>query len=311
MIYLEQKGGLIKNYGVSVVIDSSNSCFNYICFAHSIQTIQMILSSLNSIDLPCFDLIIAKDKPHVLCSEVNTLRSLNSRSPLWELLISELQNSSKPSDLASSIHAAYDLKRMRTIDYSGVLFVLTDGLYQESVQYHIKEMVEVCIQSGINVFGIGIGIYPKGIEKLFPHIVYSPNPYQVLSGISSFFSESSICNNETMPFIQFNCDIGNIISEIQKLITYNQKKEPVYKELKSKLNNIEVGLDAFDDMINDDIVTDSTYYNPEGKNTEMYSKDLLKGQKILIVMLWNCEMSEMEQKCIHQKYIFQLQYKLL
>ena len=30
-----------------------------------------------------------------------------------------------------------------------------------------------------NFFGIGVGISPIGIEKLFPQIVYSMNPYNL------------------------------------------------------------------------------------------------------------------------------------
>ena len=53
-IYRELGDGLIKNYGVTVLIDSSNSCFGGVSLIHSLQTIKMLLSSLNSIELPCF-----------------------------------------------------------------------------------------------------------------------------------------------------------------------------------------------------------------------------------------------------------------
>ena len=31
-----------------------------------------------------------------------------------------------------------------------------------------------CINSGMNIFGIGLGIYPKGIEKSFTQIFIQP-----------------------------------------------------------------------------------------------------------------------------------------
>ena len=46
---LEKLDGLIKNYGVSLVIDVSNSCLCDISFMHSIQTIRMLLSSIGQL----------------------------------------------------------------------------------------------------------------------------------------------------------------------------------------------------------------------------------------------------------------------
>ena len=43
--------------------------------------------------------------------------------------------------------------------------------------------------------------------------------------------------------------------------------------------------------------------NPVGENTELYPKDLLKGQKILIVMLWDCTLNPNESLFIHPRYI--------
>jgi len=41
---------------------------------------------------------------------------------------------------------------------------------------------------GINIVGIGVGIYPCGIKNLFPNIIYSKNPYKLIQGIDSCFS---------------------------------------------------------------------------------------------------------------------------
>ena len=57
-LYREMRDGFIKNYGVTVIIDSSLSCFSPLSNQHTWNTIQILLSALGSIDLPCFDLII-------------------------------------------------------------------------------------------------------------------------------------------------------------------------------------------------------------------------------------------------------------
>ena len=77
MIYVEILDGLIKNYGVSVIIDNSQSYFSKISINHSFETIRILLSSLSAIDLPCFELIVTSEKnPIVLCSEKTTIEAL-------------------------------------------------------------------------------------------------------------------------------------------------------------------------------------------------------------------------------------------
>jgi len=44
------------------------------------------------------------------------------------------------------------------------------------------------MNKGINIVGIGVGIYPCGINNLFPNVIYSKNPYNLIQGIASSFS---------------------------------------------------------------------------------------------------------------------------
>ena len=50
------------------------------------------------------------------------------------------------------------------------------------------------MRKGLNIFGIGVGISPFGIEKLFPSIIYSLNPDKLIQGIASCFSGASLLN---------------------------------------------------------------------------------------------------------------------
>ena len=42
----------------------------------------------------------------------------------------------------------------------------------------------------MNVFGIGVGIYPKLINNLFSQVVYCQNPNDIMRGIASFMGEN-------------------------------------------------------------------------------------------------------------------------
>ena len=294
MIYLEEKGVLIKNYSVSLIIDNSFSCFNNLCSSNSIQIIRILLSALLASELPCFDLIITTNyNPYILCSDISTNRALNNKSPLWESLLSIINSPCTMTDLGSAIECVYDLNRMRTKQYTKFCFVLTDGLFEQKKQKNIINAVSNCVKYGINVFGIGIGIYPKGIEKLFPHIIYSPNPYNLPKSLSSFFGDSisGICKE--MPFLNFDTkghfeEISGIINEL-----INNEENGIFKELKKKLSSIVTKTDAFKLIANPEKnLSDSDMKlatNPTGEGCELLKKDELKGQKILYVRLYHAE----------------------
>jgi hypothetical protein len=150
----------------------------------------------------------------------------------------------------------------------------------------------------MNIFGIGIGNYPKGIEVLFNYSIYSINANNLLKGISSFFGESLGKRIDEMPSLIVKSDdnLNQIINEFIK----ETKDNPLYKELKEELQNILFNIDSHDDMYNIEI--DSNDKNVEkdeygkiiGTNSSMYIQNLLEGQKILIVMLWTNNMSKNE-----------------
>ena len=309
MIYLEEKGGMIRNYSVSLVLDTSYSCFNPLCTSFSLQNLRLMLSTLTSIDLPCFDFILARQSnPEILCSNLSSVRAINSKSALWESLISILSHPcSKKSDLASAIEAAFDLKRMRSSEYTSYLFVLTDGLYQETEYRKILRAVSNCVKSGLNVFGIGIGIYPVRIENLFPKVIYCHNPYNLNKAIANFFGESISGVKDTMIFmdrkepnhtILLNNSIAEVINE-----STNTKN---YQSLFNKLNEVIVETDAFLLISNqEDDMEDAgnVKSNPTGEGKELLKKDQLKGHRILVVMLWSKTLNSDENQCIHKDYI--------
>ena len=143
MIYLEEKGGMIRNYSVSLILDTSYSCFNPLSTPFSLQTLRLMLSTLTSIDLPSFDFVLSRQKePEILCSNLSSVRAINPKSTLWESLLSILDHPCSKSDLASAIETVFDLKRMRSSEYTSYLFILTDGLYQENEYKRYEELAD-------------------------------------------------------------------------------------------------------------------------------------------------------------------------
>ena len=298
-IYREIRDGLVKNYGVTIIIDVSTSCLCDISFMHTIQTIRVLISSIGAIDIPCFDLIVVGDPdPVILCSERATNEILSDRSNIWGPLFSFFKPK-RHGDLASAIKAAYDLNSARRTEHTNRIFVCTDGLYSKSERKSIIKYVNFCMAKAVAVYGIGIGICAYGIEEIFPQNIYALNPANLIEAISKCFSDSSVNKNNKMPTLTFPQKFTNVIDNIKYA-----KDNTYFKPLKKELNEIMVSNDAFP-FSNEAIEIDPSQgrVNPSTGITEMYKKDLLKGQKILIVMCYTCELNESENKRISPYYI--------
>jgi len=146
--------------------------------------------------------------------------SFAEKSPFWAVLFSFIEGESS-SDLASAIKtAAYNLNIARRADFTNYIFVLTDRLYSQSHRERIIGVVNNCYSKNINLFGIGVGIYPIGIEKLFPQVIYSQNPYKLIEGINLFFGDISKYKDVPMKsfIITLNIELLRIILKFYKVL---------------------------------------------------------------------------------------------
>ena len=306
-LYREVLDGFIKNYGISIVIDTSISCLNELCIIHTIQTLRILLSAISYDNIPCLDIIITRHKePIILCSEKSGNEILAEKSPFWGVLFSCLEG--EPfSDLASGIKAAYNLNRARRADYTNYIFVLTDGLYNPSQRDRIIGVVNNCYSKNINLFGIGVGIYPIGIEKLFPQVIYCQNPYKLIEGISLFFGDISKYKDNKMKSFIMTPIIENISKNCSEIS--DQIKYPKFQHLKDELSKIKVTLESFP-FFNPELKKNEDGTNPEGENSGMYEKNFYKGQKILFAMFFSSDLKSQggeatteDEKKINPKYV--------
>ena len=221
------------NYRVTVIIDSSASCFGPLCSQHTWNTIQILFSALGEIDLPCFNLIVTgKPNPYIICSEKNTLEILSKESEIWPILFYLCTKNLKNTDLASSIRIALNLHNLRKSKSPEFLYIITDGLFSLSERKRIIKNINKCKNEGINAIGIGVGISPFGIEKLFPNVIYSINPYKLIQGITSWQfwdPKSKIFDFSYIPLPRIHFNDNDVM---------DAQKNTIYKELKNELINI-------------------------------------------------------------------------
>ena len=308
MIYLQDAIGSTKEYAITIIIDTSYSVLNHININHSLNTIRVLLALFTLIDLPSFDLIVtSEDGPIILCSEFPTFAALNEKSKIWELLFHCLSNPINNADLLSALQASFDLKRMRNNNYPSFSFVLTDGLFEEEKQKKLKEMVDKLNEINIQVIGIGLGIYPFGITNIFNQAIFDVNPINLPYSILSILDGNISDKNKMENYIQKKEEKEKeILLTISKLIN---NKNNFYENLREELRLSPLTINCYD-MINEEVNggldEEGNPKNPEGDKIGLLRENSLEGQKILIVMLWSCALSEVENKLLDPKNIEQI-----
>ena len=304
-IWLEKNKGLKKDYRVSVIIDSSISCFNNYMRPHSIKTVLSVMRMLSLVEIPFFDLIIATPtKPIVLSCGNDTTNILNIKSNLWNILLEQLTHNEEGCNLLSALQLVYKLKSMNTAKkhYS---FVLTNGMMEKKEMDLLQDYVSFCEESNIEVLGIGLGYYPANIRKIFNKCLWSFNPFMILRAMTVFFGNIEK-HLEAMPLISFpQRKLGDVLSTlttiIDKLYSYQQ-----YKTLYGFLDGLPLLIESLDEVTNPDKADETGTANPEISDTNtMCKQGEFEGFKILIGMFWSHSLSEKESDWVDKKYLLE------
>ena len=309
MIYLEDKGGLIRDYSITVIIDNSKTCFSEFNDKHSYLTIINLLKIIKTMGISSFDLIVTNSynqEPHVLIFDKPSILIFKDDAS-YEKLLKLLSNPIFNSNLADSINLAYELKRRKKYEKESYLFILSDGLSHNNKKDEIIYFSNLCQSNGIRVFGIGLGVFPYKMKELFGVFIYSINPENLLKALSKIFGKMIKTDND----LKFISEAEEINKRKNNEIFNNliNNKLFAFKNLRKELENIRQGNDVLDLFCNKEKMTYDeakmrSFNNEKGVNLEIYSKNILKTQKILIVMLWSYELNKKEESpYIDPKYI--------
>ena len=234
MVYLEEKGGMIRDYSISIIIDNSKSCFSIFNEKHSYLTIINLLKIINSMAVPSFDLIITgNENLNILVFDKPSITIFKNDS-IFEKLLKLISNPITNTDLSKSIQAVYDLKKMKKTERESYLFILTDGLSHKYNEKKINFYTKLCQNIGIKVFGVGLGIYPFNAKEIFESFIYSVNPENLLKIISKIFGKS-VKTEDELQLIYEPKYIGNIINEFSSIEEEISKFERIIINKKKSL----------------------------------------------------------------------------
>ena len=303
-IWLDRIAGLVKDYRITIIIDNSISCFNDLMNPHSLQTVISFLQIFSSVSIPFFDIIIAtKEKPIILLSGQDSFNSLTSKSPVWPALIEILGKPEYDVNLRDPLTCLLKFRNLNAAK-KHFAFIFTDGLFSNlGEKEHIKNYIAQIEESGVSLFGIGLGFYPRGIKDIFGKCTWTLNPHLILNGISKLLdNEIKIDSNMTV----FNLEMKNpeeIIENHEKNYRYNI----VFRDLVFKLDEAELFPESMTQFINPEEVKSDTKVNPElNDKNGMAAKNAFKGLKILCACFWSKSIAgDEEDERVDPRYLLE------
>ena len=155
-------------------------------FSHSFKSIITLLKMLSLLEIPYFDLIIAtKNKPKVICAGLDTTYILSNKSIIWKALIGSLLENDSFCNLKDAINTVIKFKTLNTAK-KHICIIFTDGLFDSYQKKNYKDLINYAEECGINIYGIGLGLYPKGISDIFSKCIWCLNPDLIGKALSVF-----------------------------------------------------------------------------------------------------------------------------
>ena len=306
-IWLEKKACLKRDYRISVIIDSSISCFNNINMKHSVKTVFTFLKLLSLIEIPYFDLIIAtNNKPIILSCGNDTTSSLNNKSILWQALTSALlEKNCVRCNLKDCLLYVLNLKSLNLAKKT-FAFVLTDGLFDNDDINSLYNLVSFVEENGISLYGIGLGLYPEKIKDIFSKGFWTKNPDYLLNALSVFYGDdiSHSGASKITPFsAKWDLKEKEKIEDDLKEFSQNYNNYITYRNLIGYLNDRTFYLETMEETANRDEADKLGNINNINENIFMCKKGYFKGLKVLCCCFWSNEYSDAEEKWIHPDYL--------
>ena len=183
---------------------------------------------------------------------------------------------------------------MERINYSNYIFVFTDGLFDQKEHNNILERISKCILFNIKVFGIGLGFYPYNINSLFPNVIHTKFPEKIFNAISYFFNKNIEINSKKLTPLLRDVSL-NFRNIFEDLIDSQNNTITCIKELLQ--NKFVINYHIYENYNEPKDIKDmeNTFTALNDPSIQLLKKNSLKGQKILIVMLWTFELNPKEE----------------
>ena len=304
-IWLEKKERLKKDYRIAIIIDSSRSCFNKYSFYYSFKAIKALLDIIFYSKIPYFDLIIASnERPIVICTGQDS-DILNHSSFIWPLIIYHLyeEKTFESNNISCNLYDAIYLAMQIKIQQNSkkfYCFVLTDGIFDENYKHKLKNLCSSCEYSQINIYGIGLGLYPEGLPLIFSKCLWCPDIKLFCQALSSMLKNEKIFPSNINLKLENNEERSNLYKKMKECLEKINKGHMNYCsniDIYNFLSKRRVYIESMFEVMNKDpFYKDLTFIQKNIKNDSMFNEGFFKNFKILICCFWNKSIASTKER---------------
>ena len=262
-------------------------------------------------------ILATENDPIVLCLNASPVFSNNS--PVISSMIKYIkENATRNTSVANAMNAVQTI-RSRQTEKESVCFVFTDGK-MDSLQR--KDTISIITSLDIldtDVIGVGIGIAPKMIEKVFRKCIWSEDPMKTPNAVTMLLNGENKFNNiNNIKYPEFEKAKDELIKRLEDIVSsiIKRKINPVFAEFVEKMSEFHISLTSLEGYYNKGLrsIEERNVADPksntgpgndpnikrEDDNSESF--DLGKGQKwplkILICQFWDRTMQKGERNSI-------------
>ncbi|EAY06656.1 hypothetical protein TVAG_322760 [Trichomonas vaginalis G3] len=233
---LDKCAGYVPNYSLFFVIDCSESSSGILSLQATRQTVFSTLLAFKDCEFPITIILATSDGPAAVCINKKKEEIFVENSPVFTEIYRLLTESHGLCSFSQALIAAFNL-RYRQTEQESILIGITNGNFTQ----HEMDAVGTAISSLQSIrtypIGVGVGITPTKISKVFTKSIWSSNPLSIAN-----------CFQTLLEFDPNECKTKGKISDpalpnkIPKLNELHNilisKQDRTYTELTDKLTDI-------------------------------------------------------------------------
>ncbi|KAK8813344.1 hypothetical protein WA158_002936 [Blastocystis sp. Blastoise] len=257
-LFKKKSGNKVRDYSVSIVIDCTTNTFSNVNRSHSLFTLLRLLKGIETLELQNIDIWVCRNQPIKIATGISSDTVLSNN--IIGLILYETMKPVRYSCLATSVKFASATASSRPSNCLEI--VLTNGVESPIERESLKKVLHS--YSNIHFIGVGLGLYCKYYENIFPSFIWSTKFNDFSDALTNYLhnTEEKECktyyeipedllfslNNQSLSLVEkMTTSIQDVYSEIDiHNMFYNMKTgNDIYEGLKNiEGNDHDLGIDG-------------------------------------------------------------------
>ncbi|EAX92682.1 hypothetical protein TVAG_439100 [Trichomonas vaginalis G3] len=238
---LEKKAGYVPSYSLFFVIDCTESSSGMLSMNTTVLTVFSTLIAFKECNCPITVILATSTGPVAVCINKKKEDIFIDNSPVFTEIYRWLTAANIQSQtvfgFSQALTAAYNI-RCRQQEQESVLIAITSAHFYQTEMGAVGTCISTVQSLKTSTIGVGVGICPKNISKVFSKSVWSDNPLKIgecFSKLSHLDTSEGITEGEiTSPVLPEKISIEELNGQL------SNKDNRFYTDLTNKLEKIQI-----------------------------------------------------------------------